>query len=736
MISGTTNKVQHIADGSLTEFAFNFPAAKVKVIVSDADNGDVVQTEGLDYFVEYGESGGNVLFEYVLDDWYRVTIAQNEPATQTLDLTTSTRFPAESMEDALDKLTRQQHKLEEALERCLKFAAGGVYSNFSTTLPTHIGNGSKALAIKSDETGVQFITGDGLGGTVTGNLGDLNDVALNNLLDNQVLAYDIDTGNWTNKTLVTTDLLGDLAYLDTITAAYLSNNAVTTAKLADGAVTPAKLANTAVTAGAYTNANITVDAQGRITSAASGSAGGSGGSFGDLSEVTDSTITRGTDNAVNQRLFLLDTDDYIVFSQPSTAGHKFSNTLHVKRTADYTGGQAGWVNSAIYAKTDVSAGATSFEWAVVGWVHSAGSGENVGVYGKGSRSATGGGTIWGMVAESNQGKNGYTGNQVGMEVDIWCSGATPSGNLRIGVDVVVGVGLNGDNLLVDMTGATKPTADYGIRVNSYGNLDTEGAFLFGVGVGNPKGGQNVDCDYAFAAQTDGLVGFFDKGGSKAVGFYANGTYSGSAFRMNQNDHFSFIADDTIFMGYSSSESMIKFLNSTTNLFRIRTDGIPWVKGCLLTKTTTQSIGTTMTAIEFDQSADESTDDTDSSSDGSGAYDHLGLHSPSSNPSRITVPSGVTHVKLSGQVQFALHSGSGGGYIEIVIRKNGAGTYAGMPRISINTDESGTHEWNANIATPILEVSAGDYFELCALNSTSDGLNANDYGTWFSMEFVQ
>jgi hypothetical protein len=56
---------------------------------------------------------------------------------------------------------------------------------------------------------------------------------------------------------------GALAALDT----------VGTTQIDDDAVTAGKLADTAVTAGAYTNADITVDAQGRITAAASGSGG-------------------------------------------------------------------------------------------------------------------------------------------------------------------------------------------------------------------------------------------------------------------------------------------------------------------------------------------------------------------------------------------------------------------------------------------------------------------------------
>lgn len=67
--------------------------------------------------------------------------------------------------------------------------------------------------------------------------------------------------------LITTSQLTDLG----VTTAKINDLAVTTGKINDAAVTAGKLANTAVTAGAYTTANITVDAQGRLTAAATGS---------------------------------------------------------------------------------------------------------------------------------------------------------------------------------------------------------------------------------------------------------------------------------------------------------------------------------------------------------------------------------------------------------------------------------------------------------------------------------
>ena len=101
---------------------------------------------------------------------------------------------------------------------------------------------------------------------------------------------------WTiDSDVVTYDKMQDLStgnrVLGGTSAGTIAEVQVQTDMIADDAVTADKLADTNVSAGSYTNANITVDAQGRITSATSGSSGGGTVSSGKFTSSAGSPST-------------------------------------------------------------------------------------------------------------------------------------------------------------------------------------------------------------------------------------------------------------------------------------------------------------------------------------------------------------------------------------------------------------------------------------------------------------
>ena len=123
-------------------------------------------------------------------------------------------------------------------------------TSFTFTNPT----ADRAIAFP-DSSGTVILTGDT--GTVTNGM-LAGSIALNKLAS--LTSGQLIVGN-TSNVAAAVAVSGDVSLAST--------GAIT---INDDAVTAAKLADTSVTAGSYTNSSITVDAQGRITAAASGSA--------------------------------------------------------------------------------------------------------------------------------------------------------------------------------------------------------------------------------------------------------------------------------------------------------------------------------------------------------------------------------------------------------------------------------------------------------------------------------
>lgn len=107
------------------------------------------------------------------------------------------------------------------------------------------------------------------------------------------------------------------------------------------------------------------------------------------------------------------------------------------------------------------------------------------------------------------------------------------------------------------------------------------------------------------------------------------------------------------------------------------------------------------------------------------YDDAAYHDTSTNPSRLTIPSGVTRVKVSAGIK----GGNVTGQLLLEILKNGASA-RGAPR----KDSDTPLEENLCVVSAVLEVTTGDYFEVQAFATSATSITA-DNEVWFAIEEI-
>ena len=138
-VSSSTNKVSYSGNGSLTTFAYSFKIfdqGDLTVILRAANGTETVQTITTHYTVTGvgSASGGNVVFGTAPASGVTVVILREQPLTQGLDLVANDPFPAESLEEALDKLVFMTQKHEEELSRAIKGSRTNVITNSEFTV--------------------------------------------------------------------------------------------------------------------------------------------------------------------------------------------------------------------------------------------------------------------------------------------------------------------------------------------------------------------------------------------------------------------------------------------------------------------------------------------------------------------------------------------------------------------------------------------------------------------------
>jgi hypothetical protein len=157
-ISSTTNTVSYTGNGSTTAFAVPYAffgtgtTSEIQVVeVVIATGAETVKSNGSDYTVAGGSgTTGTVTAATAPASTVKWVINRATTQTQETDYVENDPFPAESHEEALDRLTAIDQEQQRALDRTAQLP-DGYTGAFDPTLPTDI-TGSTVLAFNAGAT--------------------------------------------------------------------------------------------------------------------------------------------------------------------------------------------------------------------------------------------------------------------------------------------------------------------------------------------------------------------------------------------------------------------------------------------------------------------------------------------------------------------------------------------------------------------------------------------------------
>ena len=139
-VNTTSNRVSYAGGSGATQYPFSFKIfmdTDLAVIDRDADGAESDWILNTDYTVTGAgnDSGGNVVAVTPPDSGHTLVILRQVPLTQLTDYQEGDAFPAETHEDALDKLTMIAQQIDEELGRSVTLPRSSPSSNIEIPEP-------------------------------------------------------------------------------------------------------------------------------------------------------------------------------------------------------------------------------------------------------------------------------------------------------------------------------------------------------------------------------------------------------------------------------------------------------------------------------------------------------------------------------------------------------------------------------------------------------------------------